>query len=122
ESFLLAVVIVFTIPSHMAAAGICVAVIAALWLLAQFKPRALPKPRLWFAEGSIAAGIALCPTSNLAITGNFAFTPGGSSFLFGRLIEDGIVARYLGEHCPDASLRLCDFKATLPEDADDWLW
>jgi len=122
ERFLLAAVIVFAIPSHMAAAGMCVAVIAALWLLAQFKPLALPKPRLWFAAGSVAAGIALCPTSNLAITGNFAFTPGGSSFLFGRLIEDGIVARYLGEYCPDASLRLCDFKATLPEDADDWLW
>ena len=122
ERFILAAVIVFAIPSHMAAAGMCVAIIAALWLLARFKPLALPKPRLWFAAGSVAAGIALCPISNLAITGNFAFTPGGSSFLFGRLIEDGIVARYLGEHCPDASLRLCDYKATLPEDADDWLW
>ncbi len=122
ERFMLAAVIVFAIPSHMAAAGMCVAVIVALWLVALFKPRALPKPRLWFAAGSVAAGIALCPTSNLAITGNFAFTPGGSSFLFGRLIEDGIIARYLSEHCPDASLRLCDFKATLPDDADGWLW
>jgi hypothetical protein len=122
ERFLLAAVIVFTIPSHMAAAGMCVAVIAALWLLAPFKPLALPKPRLWFAAGSIATGVALCPISNLAITGNLAFTPGGSSFLFGRLIEDGIIARYLSERCPDASLRLCDFKATLPDDADDWLW
>jgi hypothetical protein len=100
----------------------CVAIIAALWLPARFKPLELPKPRLWIAAGSVAAGIALCPISNLAVTGNFAFTPGGSSFLFGRLIEDGIVARYLGEHCPDASLRLCDYKATLPEDADGWLW
>ena len=122
ERFMLAAVIVFAIPSHMAAAGMCVAVIVALWLVALFKPRALPKPRLWFAAGSVAAGIALCPTSNFAITGNFAFTPGGSSFLFGRLIEDGIIARYLSEHCPDASLRLCDFKATLPDDADGWLW
>lgn len=122
ERFGLAAVIVFAIPSHMAAAGMCVAVIAALLLLARFKPLALPKPRLWFAAGSVAAGIVLCPISNLAITGNFAFTPGGSSFLFGRLIEDGIIARYLDEHCPDASLRLCDFKATLPEDADDWAW
>jgi hypothetical protein len=122
ERFILAAVIVFAIPSHMAAAGMCVAVIAALWLPARFKPLELPKPRLWIAAGSVAAGIALCPISNLAVTGNFAFTPGGSSFLFGRLIEDGIVARYLGEHCPDASLRLCDYKATLPEDADGWLW
>jgi hypothetical protein len=122
ERLLLAAVIVFAIASHMAAAGMCVAVIAALWLLVRFKPLALPDPRLRFAAGSIAAGIALCPISNLAITGNFAFTPGGSSFLFGRLIEDGIIARYLGEHCPDPSLRLCNFKASLPEDADDWLW
>ncbi len=122
ECFILAAVIVFAIPSHMAAAGMCVTVVAALFLLARFKPLALPKPRLWFAAGSVAAGIALCPISNLAITGNFAFTPGGTSFLFGRLIEDGVVARYLGEQCPDASLRLCDYKATLPDDADDWLW
>jgi hypothetical protein len=122
ERFILAAVMIFAIPSHMAAAGMCVAVIAALWLLVRFKPLALPKPRLWLATGSIAAGVALCPISNLAITGNFAFTPGGSSFLFGRLIEDGIVARYLGEHCPDASLRLCSYRATLPDNADDWLW
>jgi hypothetical protein len=122
ERFILVGVIVFAIPSHMAAAGMCVAVIAALWLLARVESLALPKPRLWLVTGSVAAGIALCPISNFAITGNFAFTPGGSSFLFGRLIEDGIVARYLGDHCPDAALRLCDFRATLPDDADGWLW
>jgi hypothetical protein len=122
ERFLLAAVVAFAIASHMAAAGMCVGVATVLLLSARFKPLALPKPRMWFAAGSVAAGIALCPISNLAITGNFAFTPGGSSFLFGRLIEDGIVARYLGEHCPDPSLRLCDFKVTLPDEADGWLW
>ena len=122
ERFILAAVIAFAIPSHMAAAGMCVAVIVALWLLARFEPPALPKPRLWLATSSVAAGIALCPISNFVITGNFAFTPGGSSFLFGRLVEDGIVARYLDDHCPDAALRLCDFRATLPDDADGWLW
>jgi len=40
----------------------------------------------------------------------------------GRLIDDGIVARYLDERCPDPALRLCAYKATLPEDADVWLW
>ncbi|HSP49968.1 MAG TPA: hypothetical protein VLN61_07260 [Pseudolabrys sp.] len=122
ERFCLAAVIVVAIPSHMAAAGMCVAVIAALWLVTGFKRLALPKPRLWFAAGSVAAGLALCPISNLTVTGSFAFTTGGSSFLFGRLIEDGIVARYLADRCPDASLRLCDYKATLPDDADGWLW
>jgi hypothetical protein len=122
ERFILGAVIVIAIPCHMAAAGMCVAIIAALWLLPRIKSFALPKPRLWLAAGSVAAGIAFCPISNFAITGNFAFTPGGGSFLFGRLIEDGIVARYLGEQCPDATLRLCDFRGTLPDTADGWLW
>ena len=122
ERFILAAVIAVAIPSHMAAAGMCVAIIVALWLLTRFKSLALPKPRLWLATASVAAGIVFCPVSNFAITGNFAFTPGGGSFLFGRLIEDGIVARYLGEQCPDATLRLCDFRGTLPDTADGWLW
>ena len=58
ERFILAAVIVFAIPSHMAAAGMCVVVIALLWLLSPFKLLALPKPRLWFAAGSVAAGVA----------------------------------------------------------------
>jgi hypothetical protein len=119
ERFSLAAVIVVAMPSHMAAAGMCIAVIAALWLVARV---AQPKPRLLFAAGAVAAGIAFCPISNLAITGTFSFTPGGSSFLFGRLIEDGIVARYLDERCPDPSLRLCAYQVGLPEDADWWLW
>jgi hypothetical protein len=126
ERFILAAVIAVAIPSHMAAAGMCVALIVALGLLARFKSLvkslALPKPRLWLAAASVAAGIVFCPVSNFAITGNFAFTPGGGSFLFGRLIEDGIVARYLGEQCPDVTLRLCDFRGTLPDTADGWLW
>jgi hypothetical protein len=122
ERFILVAVIAVAIPSHMAAAGMCVAIVVALWLPTRIKSLAMPKPRLWLAAGSVAAGIAFCPISNFAITGNFAFTPGGGSFLFGRLIEDGIVARYLNEQCPDATLRLCDFKATLPDTADGYLW
>jgi hypothetical protein len=105
----------------MAAAGMCVAVIAALWLISRFEKLSLPKPRLTLAAASVALGIALCPVTNYAITGNFTFTPGGSSFLFGRLVEDGIVARYLDDTCPDPALRLCAYRAKLPDEADDWL-
>ncbi|MBI2716802.1 MAG: hypothetical protein HYX37_20495 [Rhizobiales bacterium] len=118
----LAAVIVIAIPSHMAAAGLGVALIAALWPLARIARMALPKPRLLLAAGAVAAGVAFCPISNYAITGTFGFTPGGSSFLFGRLLEDGIVARYLDDRCPDPALRLCDYKVGLPDEADWWLW
>jgi hypothetical protein len=122
EIVALAVTIALAVPSHMAAAGMCAGIVVALLLLSRVKQLALPKMRLWLAAGSVLAGIALCPVSNYAITGKLAFTPGGSSFLFGRLIEDGIVARYLAEQCPDATLRLCVYKNDMPDNADDWLW
>ncbi|MDP1907080.1 MAG: hypothetical protein Q8K85_02175, partial [Hyphomicrobium sp.] len=100
----------------------CVGVVAALWLLSFIKRLALPAPRLTFAAIAVAAGIALCLLSNLALIGKFGFTPGGTSFLFGRLIEDGIVDRYLEDKCPDPTLRICAYKDDIPSQADDWLW
>lgn len=122
ERWALAAVIVVAMPSHMAAAGMCVGVVIAVALLTRMRRLDLPQARLTFAAGAVAAGLALCPVSNYAITGTFALTPGGSSFLFGRLVEDGIVKRYLDEKCPDAGLRLCAFTANFPTDADGWLW
>ena len=122
ERWALVAVIVFAIPSHMAAAGMCVDIVAAAALLARFPHLGLPDVRLRFAAGAVAAGLALCPVSNYAITGNFALTPGGSSFLVGRLVEDGIVIRYLNDKCPDPAMRLCAFTSNFPTDADGWLW
>lgn len=122
ERWALAAIVAVAIPSHMAAAGMCVGLLLALALLTRVRRLDLPKARLSFAAGAVAAGLALCPVSNYAITGQFALTPGGSSFLFGRLVEAGIVQRYLDDKCPDANLRLCAFSAALPKDADGWLW
>ncbi|HWK95010.1 MAG TPA: hypothetical protein VNR39_06280 [Pseudolabrys sp.] len=121
ERWLLGAVIAFAIASHMAAAGMAVAVVAAM-ALTHIRRLALPRARLALAAASVAAGIALCPVSNALLTGSFAFTPGGSSFLFGRLVEDGMITRYLKEHCPDPAIKLCDYKDEIQEDADSWLW
>ncbi|RDV05158.1 hypothetical protein [Undibacter mobilis] len=124
ERWLLGAVVAFAMASHMAAAGLFIAVIAAIAAMALTHLRllALPRARLTFAAAAVGAGILLCPVSNLLITGNFAFTPGGTSFLFGRFVEDGIVNRYLNDHCPDPSIRLCTYKDEIVEDADSWLW
>lgn len=118
----LGALIATAIACHMAALGLCVGLVAALWLMSRIRYFGLPAPRLAYAAGAAGAGIALCLVSNLAITGTAAFTPGGSSFLFGRLVEDGIVARYVSERCPDRSLRICEYAGALPANADDWLW
>jgi hypothetical protein len=123
ETPLLVAVLMFAMASHMS----IVAVIAALlMLLCSFKlfggRFGFPKIRLGLPFGAATAGIALALLSNLAIVGQLGLTPGGTTFLFGRLVQDGIVARFLEERCPDPTLRLCAFRNELPDAADDWLW
>lgn len=118
----LGAIIAVAIASHMAALALCLGVLASLWLLSFIKPLGLPQLRLREAAIAILGGVALCLASNAAITGAARFTPGGTSFLFGRLIEYGVAQRYLNEHCPDPALRLCTYVRHMPISADDWLW
>jgi hypothetical protein len=71
---------------------------------------------------ALALGVVLVFTANYAVSGRLAWTPGGTSIAFGRMLQDGIVKRYLDDHCPDRTLRLCDHRADLPTDADVWFW
>jgi hypothetical protein len=72
--------------------------------------------------GAVALGAALLLVCNYALVGRIAWTPGGPSILFARMLEDGFVKRYLKEHCPDPSLRLCPYRDRLPDGADAFLW
>ena len=60
--------------------------------------------------------------ANLALSGHLAWTPGGFGIAFGRMLQDGIVKRYLDDHCPTARLKLCPYRNELPATADDFLW
>jgi hypothetical protein len=67
-------------------------------------------------------GLVMTLSANCVVSGRMEFTPGGYGILFGRMLEDGIVSRYLKDHCPDPTLRLCPFRHELPSTADDFLW
>ena len=60
--------------------------------------------------------------TNFAFSGQLAWTPGGYGVAFGRMMQDGIVARYLREHCPQQPLKLCPYRNELPATADQFLW
>lgn len=115
-------VVAVAMASHMAALALCIGVVGALALLSRLKTLASARPRLPLAAAAAGAGIALCLLSNLAIAGKFTFTPGGASFVFARLVEDGIIARYVKERCPDPSLRICAHANEIPDNADAWVW
>jgi len=113
----------FAIASHMSILGMGLALLLAYAVMVLLPPRwDLPRPRLALPAAALCAGIGLALTSNAIIGGQFAFTPGGVNFLFGRLVQDGIVSRYLDRACPDPTLRLCAYRNALPMPAVDWMW
>jgi len=120
ERIALCAVIAFAIVSHMALLALLLGIIGALAVARILKISMTP--RLSLAPLALALGLLLAPLSNQLITGQFAFTPGGASFLFGRLLEDGIITRYLDERCPTPSLRICAYRGELSRGYDDWLW
>jgi hypothetical protein len=71
---------------------------------------------------ALTLGAALVFAANYVVAKRLAWTPGGFALSFGRMLQDGIVAKYLDEHCPDAKLQLCAYKDQLPNDADVWFW
>jgi hypothetical protein len=74
------------------------------------------------SAAALALGALLLLTANFVTSGRFVWTPGGIALSFGRMLQDGIVARYLDEHCPDKRLRLCAHRKELPTDADVFFW
>ncbi len=122
EKVLLFVLTAFSAATHSATLG----VLFGLCLLALFaKP--LLRERIAFrglAQGalSIAAGALMLLTTNHALSGQWAWTPGGYGVAFGRMLQDGIVARFLNDHCAHESFKLCPYRNELPATADQFLW
>lgn len=105
ETAILVVVIAAAIASHMSILALAlglVAILAAQRLLS--KPIALPQPTLALPAAAVALGVLLAPLSNFTIADQLAFTPGGFNFVFSRLVKDGVVERYLADHCPDPTI------------------
>ncbi len=71
---------------------------------------------------TIVAGAVMLVSANFALSGQLAWTPGGYGVAFGRMLQDGIVARYLRDHCRGAKLKLCPYRNELPATADQFLW
>ncbi len=79
-----------------------------------------PKPALIFLIFLLGLGMVFA--SNFALTQGFFVSRAGSVFVFGRLLQDGIVKRLLDDTCPQSGYALCAYRNKLPATADIWLW
>lgn len=96
-----------------------VALATLVWLVDSTRIR---YARLLRAMAALLLSTLMVVAANGIVTGKFGWAPGGYALSFGRMLEDGIVKRYLDDHCPDRTLKLCPYRDALPNDADDFFW
>jgi hypothetical protein len=121
ERYGLIALIAFLIATHNATFAVLLALIVVATLV--FAIFGIGSPAS-IAPGAaaLALGALMLVGANYAVAGRVAWTPGGIALTFGRMLQDGIVARYLAEHCPDPRLKLCVHRHELPADADTFFW
>ena len=112
----------FAVSTHSATYAVVLALTLLALPISLVFPRYLPRPGVARAGAALLLGAALLVGGNYAVAGKLAWTPGGYGLAFGRMLQDGIVTRYLDDHCPDPGLRLCPYRDELPRDADAFLW
>ncbi|OKO78301.1 hypothetical protein AC629_30585 [Bradyrhizobium sp. NAS80.1] len=122
EKISLFVFTAFAAATHSATLGVLLGLCAAGWTARPFLGRRLPIAGLTQASLTIVAGGLMLVSANHALSGKWAWTPGGYGVAFGRMMQDGIVARYLADHCPRERFKLCPYRDELPATADEFLW
>jgi hypothetical protein len=118
----LIVFIAFAVSTHSATYAVLLALGAAALFVSLFNRKLVPRLAVARAAAAMVLGAALLVAGNYVVAKRIAWTPGGYGVAFGRMLQDGIVARYLDDHCPDARIRLCPYRKALPRDADEFLW
>ncbi|MGY4468793.1 hypothetical protein ACVWWK_004502 [Bradyrhizobium sp. LB9.1b] len=122
EKISLFVFTAFAAATHSATLGVLLGLCVAGWMVRPLLGRRLPIAGLAQASMTIVAGGLMLVSANHALSGKWAWTPGGYGVAFGRMMQDGIVARYLNDHCPRERYKLCPYRNELPATADEFLW
>jgi len=119
----LIVLIGFAAATHSATLLLTIALGVALMLVSLLWPRLVARAALPRIALSLVVGLAILLSANFTVARRItAFTPGGYGIVFGRLLQDGIVQKFLDEHCQTPRFRLCAHRQELPRDADLFLW
>jgi hypothetical protein len=122
EKILLFAFTAFAGATHSATLAILLGLCCAAWLARPWLRKRIAVSGLVQGSLTVVAGALMLLATNFAFSGQLAWTPGGYGVAFGRMMQDGIVARYLHDHCPEQELKLCPYRDELPPTADDFLW
>ena len=122
ETFSLFLFIAFSAATHSATLGVLFGLCCCGWIAYPFLRKRMVLAGLAQGSLTIVAGSAMLLAANFALSGQWAWTPGGTGVAFGRMLQDGIVTQYLRDHCATEKLKLCPYRNELPATADEFLW
>jgi hypothetical protein len=122
ETIALVLLIGFAAATHSATLAVLMAIVTVACLARLRWRHLLPMAALGRSVAALILGAAMLLGTNFALSGQLGWTPGGYGIAFARIMEDGIVARYLADHCPEERLKLCRYRYKLPRTADEFLW
>jgi hypothetical protein len=122
EKCLLFAFTAFAAATHSATLAVLLGLCCSGWIARPWLGDRIAVSGLLQGSLTVIAGALMLLSANFALSGQFAWTPGGYGVAFGRMMQDGIVARYLKDHCPEQRLKLCPYRNELPPTADDFLW
>jgi hypothetical protein len=114
--------VAFAAATHSATLAVLLGLMLVALPVPLFRRDLIPVRSIICGIAALAIGASMLLFANFALSGRVAWTPGGYGIVFGRMLQDGIVARYLDDHCPDPRLTLCPYRSELPRDADAFLW
>jgi hypothetical protein len=100
--------------THRATFAVLLALLACTALLWLIDRSRMPAAHLGRGIIALGLGAVMVFAADYAVAKRLAWTPGGFALSFGRMLQDGIVKKYLDQHCPDPALQLCAYKDRPP--------
>lgn len=84
----------------------------------------LVRPAHWLVTMAVVlAGWLVLPGLHAALGGGFTISRASSAFLMARLVESGVMDKFLSRNCEAGDeYRLCAFRDKLPNDAIAFMW
>lgn len=122
ERWALVIFVAFAASTHSGTYAVLLGLGAMTIALSCVSAKLVPRIQLAQAIATLILSAVMLLSANCLVSGTLSWTPGGYGLAFARMLEDGIVTRYLNDHCPDPRLRLCPYRHKLPLNADDFLW
>jgi hypothetical protein len=118
----LVIFIAFAVSTHSATYAVILGLVAVALVVWLINRKLVARAGLLAGAATLLLGAIMLLAANYVVANRIAWTPGGYGIAFGRMLQDGIVTRYLNDHCPDPRLKLCPYRNELPLDADTFLW